>query len=242
MKSIFSISTLLLVLLVGLPAFAQDVIDHKPFNALLKTYVKGGQVKYSALKDSEEDYAKLKAYVEAVGTAEVKGSKDAQLAFYLNAYNALVISSVLDNWPVKDVLKVDGFFKKIEHKVAGQTMTLDHLEHTIIRPTFKDARVHFALNCAAQSCPPLKAKAFTHKNVQKVLEANTKAFLPKATKVEGNTVTTSKLLEWFADDFKHDEGSVQAYLARYVPEHAELLKGEDIKITFAEYNWALNGK
>jgi len=232
------------VLLVGLPgtSFAKDVIDHKPFDALLSKYVHKKNVKYSELKASEKDYAKLKAYVAAVGEAKVEGSREAQYAFYINAYNALVISAVLDAWPVENVMKLDGFFKKTEHKVAGKMMTLDHLEHKIIRPTFKDARIHFALNCAAKSCPPLKKTAFTAKNVERLLEANTKAFLPKATKFDGETVTTSKLLEWFADDFIADEGSVANYLAKYIPERATFLKSGEAKITFSEYNWALNGK
>lgn len=236
---------ILAVFLVGLPSmsFAKDVIDHAPFGTILKTYVsKSGDVRYSDLRANEKDLATFKAYVAAVGEAKVTGSKEAQLAFYLNAYNALVIDAILNAWPIESVMKVDGFFKKTQHVVAGEKMTLDHLEHGIVRPTFKDARVHFALNCAAKSCPPLKRKVFTEKNVNAMLESNTKAFLPKATRFEGNVVTTSKLLEWFADDFKADAGSVAAYLAKYFPERATFLNAKDTKIEFSEYDWALNGK
>lgn len=233
------------VFLVGLPSvsFAKDVIDHAPFSALLKTYVsKSGDVRYSDLRANEKDLATLKAYVAAVGDAKVTGPKDAQLAFYLNAYNALVIDAILTAWPVESVMKVDGFFKTAKHKVAGKEMTLDDLEHKVVRPTFKDARVHFALNCAAKSCPPLKRKAFTEKNVNSMLEANTKSFLTKATSFDEKSATTSKLLEWFADDFKADAGSVPAYLAKYFPERATFLNAKETKIVFAEYDWALNGK
>ncbi len=242
MRSVIVSFLVIASFLVASPAFAKDIIDHKPFDEVLKTYVKKGKVDYKGLKANEKDFAKFTAYIEAIGGAKVKGSKKAKLAFYINAYNAHVINAVIANLPTKSVMKVDGFFKKAEHKVAGKSMTLDHLENKIIRPEFNDARIHFALVCAAKSCPPLKKKAFTEKNVKKMLEKNAKKFIPKATKVEGNTVTTSQLFNWFADDFKKNEGSVENYLAKYLPEHAELLKSGKAEIKFSFYDWDLNSK
>ncbi|MEZ4459305.1 MAG: DUF547 domain-containing protein [bacterium] len=208
MRFALSFLTLLLALSVSGSVFAKDVINHKPFNDILKTYVSKGKVDYAGLKANEADFKKFQAYVDAVGSAKVEGSNDAKLAFYLNAYNATVINAVIERLPLDSVMKVDGFFNKISHKIAGQDITLDHLENKIVRPEFKDARVHFGLVCAAVSCPPLKNKAFTEKNVQSLLEKNTKSFLKTATKVEGDSVKTSTLFEWFADDFKANEGSV----------------------------------
>lgn len=224
-------------------ASAKDIVDHTPFTEILKKHVNSkGMVDYKGLKANKEDFSKLESYLKSVADAKVSGSQNAQLAFYLNAYNAIVLHSIIENLPTKSVMKIDGFFKKDAHPVAGKKVTLDHLEHKIIRPTFKDARIHFALVCAAVSCPPLKQKAFTEKNVQKFLEANTKAFVPKATKVDtkAKTVTTSKLFEWFTEDFVADEGSVHAYLAKYIPKHAEALKSGDLKIKYSHYDWALN--
>lgn len=237
--------TLFLVLSMTSSAWAKDVIDHKPFDEVLSTYVDSkGRVDYAGLKANEKDYATFKAYLAEVGTAKVDGSADAKLAFYINAYNATVINAVIDNLPTTSVMKVDGFFKKAEHQVAGKSMTLDALEHSIIRPTFKDARVHFALVCAAKSCPPLQRDAFTEKNVQKMLERNAKKFIPRATKIdkEAKTVTTSKLFEWFADDFKANEGSVAKYLAKYMPDDAEFLSAGEFKLGFSKYDWKLNAK
>lgn len=243
MRSVIVSFLVIASFVVASPAFAKDIIDHKPFDEVLKTYVsKKGMVDYKGLKANEKDFAKFNTYVEAIGNAKVKGSKKAKLAFYINAYNAHVIKAVIDKLPTKSVMKVDGFFKKTKHNVAGKSMTLDHLENKIIRPKFNDARIHFALVCAAKSCPPLKRKAFTEKNVNKMLEKNTKKFVPKATKVDGNTVTTSQLFNWFADDFKNNEGSVANYLAKYLPEHAELLKSGKAEIKFSHYNWDLNSK
>jgi len=243
MRSLVGLFTLLLVTLLAANAGAKDVIDHEPFDRILSKYVDSkGLVDYEGLRSNEKDRKKFEKYVDAIESANVKGSKNAKLAFYLNAYNATVIDSVLQHWPLKSVMNVDGFFKKEKHEIAGKKITLDHLEHKIIRPTFNDARVHFALVCAAMSCPPLKKKPFTEKNVDRMLTENTKAFIPKATTVdkEKKVVTTSKLFEWFSGDFEADEGSVAKYLARYYPQHAEFLKSGDYKLKFSPYDWALN--
>lgn len=245
MRTLTILATILLLTALSATASAKDVIDHGPFDQILSEYVDSrGQVNYDGLKANEKDFAKFQKYVEAIGSAKVSGANNSKLAFYINAYNATVINSVINHLPTSSVMKVDGFFKKEKHPIAGKKMTLDHLEHKVIRPTFKDARVHFALVCAAKSCPPLKKKAFTEKNVERMLEKNTKAFVPKATKVdtENKVVTTSQLFNWFKDDFVEDEGSVKAYLARYVPEHAEFLKTGEYEVKFSKYDWKLNSK
>ena len=228
------------IALMALPsrAHAADVIDHGAFDTLLSKYVDGqGRVAYAKLHASKEDRATLDQYVDQIGAASLEGaSSKAAKAYYINAYNALVIDAVVDRWPVQSVMKVDGFFKEIKHKVAGRAMTLDALENTVIRPTYKDARVHFVLVCAAKSCPRLQKKALTEKNVDKVMGAATKEFVNKATSVEGAKVTTSQLFNWFKDDFVRDEGSVRAYLAKYSTK-ALPKEGE---ITFSEYDWAIN--
>ncbi len=242
MRLAFSFLTVLLALTISTGAFAKDVISHKPFNDILKTYVSKGKIDYAGLKANEADFKKFEDYVDAVASAKVEGTNDAKLAFYLNAYNATVMKAVIERLPLESVMKVDGFFNKVNHKIGGKEMTLDFLENKVVRPEFKDARVHFGLVCGAKGCPPLKNKAFTEKNVQSQLEKNAKAFIPSATKIDGDKVTTSKLFEWFADDFKTAEGSVEKYLAKYLPKHKELLESGKAKIGFTEYNWALNAK
>jgi hypothetical protein len=239
MRYAFSFLTVLVALTVSGSAFAEDVISHKPFDQLLKKYTDNGLVDYAGLKANTKDLEKFNGYVAAIGSAKVEGSRDAKLAFYLNAYNATVIKAVIDRYPLESVMKVDGFFNKITHNVAGQPMTLDHLENKIVRPEFNDARIHFGLVCAATSCPPLRNKAFTEANVQKMLEENTQTFITQRTRVEGNTVKASKLFEWFADDFKANEGSVAKYLAKYLPTYAATLNANPTFV-FYEYRWDLN--
>jgi len=231
--------TLLLSFAVATPA---DAISHAPYDALLKKHVKRGKVDYAGIK--ETNHAALDAYVTAVGKARVGGmSKHAKLAFYLNAYNALVIKGVVDRLPnVTSVMKVKGFFDKHKHLVAGRRVTLNQLENEIIRPTFKEPRIHFALVCGARSCPPLRAAAFRASGLDGVLERLTRSFINGwyGVQVKGEAVKVSQLFKWYAKDFEQASGSVGKYLARYHKKHADrLARG---KLGYLHYSWALNKK
>jgi hypothetical protein len=223
-----------------------DVIDHGPFEVLLKKYVdRRGQVDYGAWASSREDMASLEQYVEAIGRARVEGKSEAsRLAFYINAYNALVLRAVLKRWPVETVMKVDGFFTAEKHRVANEEMTLDDLEHNkVIRVQFSEPRIHFVLVCAAKSCPRLLQSALTEGNLEAQLEAATREFIPGATRRRGNQLVTSQLFNWFARDFVANAGSVAAYLARYLDaETGQLLLDGKLTIDFSEYDWSINAR
>lgn len=242
MRSFAFVLVLFAVLGLSSTASARDVVDPGPFDALLKKYVDAnGGVAYAKWKGDEKDRAALDAYVASIGAAKVKGSDAAKLAFYINAYNALTLKSIIDLYPIESVMKVDGFFKKKKHRVAGRDVTLDELEHQIIRKQFSEPRIHFVLVCGAKSCPPLRRQAATEKNLETLLESSTKRFVPRATKLrKDGSVTTSKLFEWFAEDFVKKDGSVAKFLARYVPEHEKVLLGDGARIRFSEYSWKLN--
>jgi hypothetical protein len=219
------------------------VVDTAPWQELLSEHVDAkGQVDYAAWHADKEDRKKLDAFLAKVAKANAgEHPKKAQLAFYINAYNATVIDSVLEKWPVKSVMKEDGFFKKEKHPIAGIERTLDALEHKLIRPTFKEPRIHFVLVCAAKSCPRLRSEALTAKNLEATLDAAAKEFIPAATTVEKNSVTTSQLFNWFAEDFKNEAGSVEAYLAKYTDKKTKkVLESGDAKLKFSEYDWAIN--
>lgn len=222
-------------------AFAKDVVDARPFDKLLKKYVdEAGAVDYKGWKASKEDGAALDAFVAAVGTAKVAGDDKAKLAFYVNAYNAIVLDEILEEYPLASVMKVDGFFKTRKHKVAGKELTLDQLENEVIRKQFAEPRIHFVLVCGAKSCPPLRRKAATAANIEGLLESSAKRFIPRATKVKDGAVTTSKLFEWFAGDFEKSDGSVAKYLARYVPKHKDAILADGAKLAYSHYSWKLN--
>jgi hypothetical protein len=231
--------TLLLAFTAATPARA---FTHAPFDALLKKHVKRGKVDYQGIKAS--DQAQLDAYVTAVGKVRVGGmSKSTKLAFYLNAYNALVIKGVVDRLPnFTSVKKVKGFFDKHKYLVAGKRVTLNQLENTIIRPTFKEPRIHFALVCGARSCPPLRAAAFRTSGLDGVLERLTRNFINSGhgVRVKGGAVKVSELFKWYAKDFEQASGSVGKYLARYHKKHADKLSAG--KLGYLHYSWALNKK
>ncbi len=211
--------------------------DHSAFNSLLTAYVSAsGLVNYTGLK---KDEAKLDAYIKNLSDNPVASgwSKNEQLAYWINAYNAATIKLILKNFPVKKIIDLDGGkpwdVKWI--KLGGKTYSLNQIEHEIIRPQFKDARIHFAVNCAAKSCPPLANKAYTAGNVQSLLESQTKAFLnnSKYNSISANELKLSKIFDWYKEDF----GNVATYVKKYKSE----VSG-DASVSFFEYDWALNGK
>jgi hypothetical protein len=222
------------------PAAAQ--FNHKPYDELLRRYVKAGRVDYQGIKAN--DLAKLVTYLETVSKAQSSQlPKRDKLAFYLNAYNAIVIKAVIDHLPLSNVMKITGFFKAKRYSVAGRSLTLDALENQIIRPTFKDPRIHFALVCGARSCPPLMSRAFAAKTLERDLDRLATRFINgPAVKITGASVAISKLFEWYAQDFKDSAGSVEKYLAKYRQADAERLTQAGQRLSYQPYSWALNGK
>lgn len=222
----------------------QDVIDHAPLEILLTKYVNSqGNVGYAQWNTDKADRDALKSYLANVADAQVDGySSNSKLAFYINAYNAIVLDSILKQWPVKNVMTLDGFFDKSKHTIAGQQMTLDDLEHNkVIRVQFQEPRIHFVLVCAAKSCPRLLTTALTAVNLEKNLESAAREFIPKATRVEENKVFTSQLFDWFKQDFEKHSGSIQAYLTRYVSaDIAQVLNNGTSTVEFTEYDWSIN--
>lgn len=249
---------LLLFLLLLLPAllFAEepaaprpqaiDLIDHAPFEALLARYVdEQGMVDYAGWHTSQEDRQALELYIKAIGSAEFnEHPQESRHAFYLNAYNALVLNEVLNRWPIDTVIDIEGFFDAQKHLVAGQDLTLNELEHThILGPPFQDPRAHFILVCAARDCPRLLRTPVRAATLETQLQAATLEFINRTTRQVGpNQVLASTLFEWYAKDFGGDAGSVRAYLARYIrdPELRRLLLSDDVQLTHSEYDWALN--
>ena len=221
---------------------AANALDHAPLDALLKRHVRAGRVDYAALA---KRVAVLDQYLEGVAAQDASVLPgNAALAFYLNAYNALVLRQVLARWPaVKRVVDEPGFFDKQTHRVAGRTLTLNALENDVIRPRFREPRIHFALVCAARSCPPLQRRAFVARTVKRVLARLARGFIRSrhGLRKEGEGFVASKLFEWYRKDFEDHAGSLAEYLARAAPQHAQALRA-GAAITFGEYDWRLNAR
>lgn len=208
--------------------------------SFLSANISAGSVDYAGIKASPKA---LNDLVAEIGSFSVSSADSkTQKAFYLNAYNILVIKNVVDHYPIAKPTDVSGFFDAIKFKVAGQSLTLSDIENKKVRPTFKDARVHFALVCAAKSCPPIPNYAFTPANVEAKLQSltvkamNSKSFI----KVDdaNKTVRFSQIMDWYKEDFVADSKTVLAYVNKYRTTKIP----ESYTQSFYTYNWALNAK
>ncbi len=250
-----TLSTLVLLLSISLwliPGVSAGTFDHSKFDQALKKYVDDkGLVDYNSIaKDSG-----FSEYVQSLQDARVEEfSRDGQLAFWINGYNAVTIDKVIKKKPKKSVREtfIPGvwtatkFFTSREHIVAGKRLSQDDIEHEILRKQFKDPRIHFAIICASMGCPPLPRIAYTEENVQTRLEEETRKYLnsPRGTRIDRaeNTLHVSKLFDWFATDFIQKSGSTLAFMRLYLNEETLSFSERDPKISYLEYNWALNAQ
>ena len=164
-------------------------------------------------------------------------NKDASLAYWINTYNAFTIKLILKNYPLKSITDLNGGkpWDVIWIELAGKKYSLNNIENDIIRPQFKDPRIHFALNCAAQSCPPLNNSAFTETNINGLLDNRAKNFInSSANDINATSIKISKIFDWYKEDFNN----VYKFLNKY--SNTKINSGA--KIEYKVYDWSLNGK
>lgn len=158
------------------------------------------------------------------------------MAYWINAYNAFTIKLIVENYPVSSITKLhNGNPWDVKWiKLSDKSYTLNNIENDILRPQFKDPRIHFALNCAAQSCPPLFNHAWTADNLNQTLDQRAKAFVnnPAYNKISKDAVQISKIFEWYAADF----GNIINFLNQY----SKTSISPNASIKYMEYNWDLN--
>ena len=226
--------------------------DHSKFDQVLKTYVnKRGLVDYNGIAGDQS----FKMYMESLKSAQPDSmSRDGQLAFWINAYNAVTIDKVIKWKPKKSVREtiVPGvwtstkFFTTREHIVAGKRLSQDDIEHEILRKQLKEPRIHFTIICASSGCPPLPRVAYTEENVQTKLEEETRKYInsDRGTRIDfaENTLYLSKLFDWFSGDFKYKSGSVQDFLKPYLDERTLAVLERGPKIDYIHYDWSLNAQ
>ncbi len=218
------------------PKVVEKKLGHELWDQLLRQHVSAsGRVDYRGFK---ADQAKLQQYLDFLSANPPKSSapRAERLAFWINVYNAFTVQLITDHYPVSSITKLHGGkpwdVKWI--KIGGSTYSLDQVENEIIRPRFKEARIHFAVNCAAKSCPPLLNRAWTASKLERMLDKQSRAFINNSSfnTLGAKSVKLSKIFEWYREDF----GDLIAFLNRY----AEVEIQSRAKISFVEYNWALN--
>lgn len=220
--------------------------QHRVFQAILQDIVTTNGVDYSKLRKSHS--TALNTYYVQLAQAPKPQQKAEQLAFYINAYNALTLYLVIQLRPTDPkaqqtwgVRNVHGFWKQYTFTVAGESKSLDDIEHHIIRP-LGDPRVHFALNCASQSCPPLRAEPYTARKLEQQLQEQENLFLNSTyhLRLERNRLYVNPVLKWFAQDFEAHGG-----IRHYILTHSKRTKiqkhlREQGPISYWKYDWSLN--
>ncbi|GAB3203180.1 hypothetical protein ABID22_000996 [Pontibacter aydingkolensis] len=247
MRSVLLLSILFSYFLLASPAQAgispSIVSNHESsfytsVTELLQRNVANGQVKYKVL---QKDKAKLDKLVRQIELYSLNKATPAEKkAFYINAYNVLVLKQVMEHYPIKSVMDVPGFFDKQKYTVAGESLTLNELEKGKLLKPYKDARLHFALVCAAKSCPALLNEAYTPQRVEEQLQKQTKLAMQDATftKVlpKQKHIQVSELFKWYEADFVAEAPSIIAYINKFRSSPIP----QDYKVNYYTYNWSLN--
>lgn len=232
-----------------------STFDHSAFDSLLHRYVVNGMVDYDGFKRSPAFVAYLQrlAHFDPATLPETD-----RLAFWINAYNAYTISLISEHderASIRNINKTLGFLKlhgpwsEPLAIVGGHRYTLDDIEQRIIRPTFHEPRIHFALVCAAMGCPPLRSEAYTGAGLNQQLNDQAKIFLlesPSKNRVDvnGRKVYVSMIFNHYKEDFGGTDASVGRYIAWFYPPGAarQLLESGDFKLIETPYDWTLNSQ
>jgi len=226
--------------------FAEEPLDHGLYGELLKRYVKNGAVDYKGFKTDE---LRLDRYLSLLENTKTVGlSRNEQFAFYINAYNAWTIKLILTGYPdVKSIKDLGSLFKspwkKQIARINGKVITLDDIEHGILRKRFKDPRIHFAVNCASGSCPPLRPEPYMGKILDRQLDEMVTSFInnPVYNRLDGSNLYVSSIFKWYAEDFNND---IVRYFLKYargdLKGRMEAV-GERLKVKYLDYDWSLNG-
>jgi len=230
-------------------------VDHDAWGRFLQKYLVTDhpdgihRLRYGAV--TPEDRSALDAYVRSLEETRVSWlNRREQMAYWINFYNALTVKVILDHYPVESIRNVNlspGWFRfgpwdaKLV-RVEGEAVSLNDMEHRILRPIWKDNRVHYAVNCASLGCPNLQPEPFTSENLEPTLERAAAEFInhPRGARLEGRRLVLSSIYEWFREDFGGSEEGVLTHIGRYAKAPlSRALDGRRIRIAY-QYDWSLN--
>jgi Protein of unknown function, DUF547. len=266
--------TLTVYVLPGHFSFAEEFDhSHSVYDSLLKKYVHNAKVDYKGFIDSEE----FNTYLNQLGSASESEyenwSRDEKLAFWINAYNAFTIKAIVDHYPIdrgsgvtsffypkNSIRQIDGVWDKLQFRAAGRMVTLNEIEHEILRKQFEEPRIHAAINCASTSCPDLRSEAYKASKINEQLENQAIEFVNNPEKgakinITGGTVKVSKILDWFGGDFVSKYGDTGLFKGRSKEERAvlnfvrtylqsdkekEFLESNEFDFSYLDYDWGLN--
>ena len=260
------------ILFIGTHISFSQIIDHSDFNLVLYKYVKDGLVDYKALKENSDLLSHYLNQIENINPSDFENwPENEKIAMWTNAYNAITLHGILLNYPIKggsifskvrfpknSIRQIKNFWDTVFIKVMGKELTLNDIEHSILRKKYKDPRIHFVLVCASIGCPSLENQAFDGESLEKRLEKATLNFIQNPEKVkidiEKNALYLSSIFNWYKKDFTATDVALEKFniydkkhrgilnfISNYLSQDDVLLILKDKKnIKFLDYDWALN--
>jgi hypothetical protein len=238
--------------------------SHREFDHLLKKFVANGLVDYRGLQAEADLLCRYTGSLAGVEQSTVQGwSPDRQLAFWINAYNALTIQTIVRRYPIRSrslvglffprnsILQIAGVWNRLNFAVGRRTLTLGEIEHEILRKNFEEPRIHFAIVCASSSCPRLRHEAYRFDILQDQLHDQAVQFINDPIRgvrfdAEKNRLHVSKIFKWFKEDFESHQATgnpIIAYIRPYLNNNSiteALAKNRDIRLSYLPYDWSLN--
>ena len=254
------------VLIVAAPRASTFDHEYWDYAKLLHDYLRANRVDYAKLRSERAMLDTVVGQLAGPGPEEERGwPRDQRLAFWINGYNVLTLRAIVDHYPIRSsvftlqprnsIRQIDGVWTKLTWKAAGRNVTLDDIEHRILRPEFKEPRVHFAINCASIGCPPLAASPYRASTLDAQLDEAARRYLAseRGLKIEGDTLRVTRIFEWYGDDFvarfapdaagaaDRVERAIRGVVARFgPPAAADLARKPATKIRYLDYDWSLN--
>jgi hypothetical protein len=230
-----------------------ETVDHAPWSALLAARLKRAEAgpnrfDYAGVADIEK--AALAAYLERLAAVAVSRlARAEQRAYWINLYNALTVKVVLDRYPVDSIREIRSSLFSAGPwglqlvAVEGVKLSLDDIEHRILRPIWRDPRTHYAVNCASVGCPSLQPEAYTAANMEALLERGAREYVndPRGVEIVDGRLVVSSIYVWFKEDFGGDDAGVVAHLARYAAIELRARLQQVRRIDSHRYDWSLNG-
>jgi hypothetical protein len=233
---------------------SREAVDYSSWSELLMRHVrsaKGASTRFDYASVTAKEREQLNGYVQKRASERISAcNPNEQMAYWINLYNALTVQVVLEHWPVSTIRDIDispGLFssgpwgKKLI-TVEGEAVSLDDIEHRILRPIWMDPRIHYAVNCASIGCPDLRAKAFSADTLDADLDAAARSFInhPRAVMVEGTGVKVSSIYEWFKADFGGDDRAVIEHLRQYAEPALRKQLEQVHSVNAHHYDWTVN--
>jgi hypothetical protein len=227
--------------------------DHGPWGLILSRYIvtrPDGLNLFAYGRVTPADRNSLAQYIKALEATPVSRlPRDAQMAFWINLYNAKTIDIVLAHYPVKSIrdISLGGLFtigpwKQKNMTVEGKSLSLDDIEHNILRKQWKDPRIHYAVNCASMGCPNLGTRPFTPGNLEAMLDEGARSFVnhPRGASVSNGRLTLSRIWQWYRDDFGRTDADIIRHVSQYAAPALRHQLDRIREIDGYDYDWTLN--